>query len=716
MKQFSHINDWVTRLFFLKNDLTELGLRKKFFLTTDLIAILFISLVTSLAFSLHLKHLGDLVLLLLAFTLVQTIFLIIIRKWSRWFIYAVFSLYIILIFYIIISLGGIANSAGLLMAAYFFLLTAQWIGDTRLLLFVGVLYVIGVLATGISFPYLKIDEDLAGWKNNLFFAINFGWIGLTIALALYSTIVKGENAAKNRVEQLQELNLLKSKLYSNLAHEFRTPLTIIKANAEEIGEHFEGAVAKRAGSIVQNSEKILFLINQLLNLSKVEEEGIPVRYVQSDLVAFLDSIVDYFRDYASKRKIRLHCEPVFQELIMDMDTEKIEETISNLLSNAIKYTPEGGEVFVSIQHQNAEQPVQISIRDTGIGIPENELDKIFIRFYRVEDKRFPYREGTGIGLTLVSEYLKMMNGSIQVHSVPGEGSEFIVSLPYTRNAEVKDTIQIKGTYTRMEEIQDSHPGNIINFSNYPRLLIIEDNQELIEYLSALLQSEYQVITARDGKQGAELARIHIPDIILSDVMMPGKDGYEVCRELKNDIRTDHIPIILLTARADKESRITGLECGADGYLTKPFDKKELLVSLHSLFVQREKLRLKYQSSLYEKIPDKVAGGTSTKFLNRVIKILEENYRDEKFRIEDLYLHLGISRVQLHRKLTALTGQSTSNFIRGYRLYKARKLLVETDRNVSEVAYEVGYADPNYFSRVFTLEHGITPTDLRKSGV
>jgi YesN/AraC family two-component response regulator len=247
-------------------------------------------------------------------------------------------------------------------------------------------------------------------------------------------------------------------------------------------------------------------------------------------------------------------------------------------------------------------------------------------------------------------------------------------------------------------------------------LIIEDNQEMIEYLSALLQSEYQIITARNGTEGAELAKIHIPDIILSDVMMPGKDGYEVCRELKKDIRTDHVPIILLTARADSDSRLTGLECGADGYLTKPFDKKELLVSLHSLFVQREKLRLKYQSSLYEKIPEKVAGGTSTKFLNRVIKILEENYRDEKFRIEGLYLQLGISRVQLHRKLTALTGQSTSNFIRGFRLNKARKLLVETDRNVSEVAYEVGFADPNYFSRVFTQEHGITPTELRKSGV
>jgi len=201
---------------------------------------------------------------------------------------------------------------------------------------------------------------------------------------------------------------------------------------------------------------------------------------------------------------------------------------------------------------------------------------------------------------------------------------------------------------------------------------------------------------------------------LSDVMMPGRDGYQVCKELKNDIRTNHIPIVLLTARADIDSRISGLEYGADAYLTKPFDKKELMACLHNLFIQREKLRLKYQSKLYEKIPKEEVGGVNVKFLNRVIKILEKNYDNEKFRIVDLYLQLGVSRVQLHRKLTALTGQSTSNFIRNFRLHKARKLLLETDKNVSEIAYEVGFADPNYFTRAFTEEQGMTPTELRKS--
>lgn len=718
MAESALTGNWVTRLVTHRNDTQEHNIRKKFFLVTNLIAAFFISLETLLAYLLDLHHLAGHTLTLLAFTLVQTIFLIIIRRWSRWFIYTVFSAYIILIFYIIMNLGGIAGSAGLLMAAYFFLLTAQWMEDIRLLMFVGALYVIGVLVAGISYPYLRMDEDLAGWKNNLFFAINFGWIGLLIALALYSTIVRGENEAKSRAEQLQELDLLKSKLYANIAHEFRTPLTLIKGNAGEIADEHEGEISDRAKSIVHNSDKILFLVNQMLNLSKVEDGGITVHYVQSDLVAFIRLIVDSFRGYAAMRKLELHFEPRIPQLMMDFDPEKLEESVSNLLSNAIKYTPDGGEVFVSLRFQEDEvtsgQKTEISVRDTGIGIPGDQLDKIFIRFYRVEDKRFPYQEGTGIGLTLVREYLKMMGGSIRVNSTPGEGSEFVVTLPVTRTSPPNNAVGVKGDYARCEK--EYFPGYRIAGSgwNLPRILIIEDNKELTDYLKSLLGGQYQVLNAVDGHTGVEEAVTHIPDIILSDVMMPGKDGYQVCKELKNDFRTSHIPIVLLTARADPGSRVKGLEQGADAYLTKPFDKRELMACLHNLHVQREKLRLKYQSGLFEKITEESTGGQSARFLNNVLGILERNYRNENFRIEDLYHLLGISRVQLHRKLTALTGQPTSGFIRGFRLSKARKLLLETDRNISEIAYEVGFSDPNYFTRIFSEENGMTPSELRKS--
>lgn len=718
MLQLQAIDGLYNQFISYQKDTPELILRKKFFLVTNVVAVIILSLVTILAFMLELGNLALHIFMLMAFALAQTILLVIIRKWSKWFIYAVFSTYIILIFYIIISLGGFASSAGLLMAAYFFLLTAQWMEDTRLLIFVGILYVAGVLVTGISFPWLQPDEELAGWKNNLFFAINFGWIGLLIAVALHSTIVRGENAARNRADQLQELDLLKSKLYANIAHEFRTPLTLIKGNAEEIVDEHEGEIAERARSIAHNSDKILSLVNQMLNLSLVEGRGIPVHYVQGDLVEFAGLIVESFVDYAYTRKLDLHYETGIPSLMTDIDTDKLEEVLSNLLSNAIKYTPEGGEVFISLRmpekNQTPDQHVEISIRDTGIGIPPDQMDKIFIRFYRVEDKGFPYQEGTGIGLTLVKEYLKMMNGSIRVNSTPGEGSEFIITLPVTQNAPIENEFQVRGTFSRFKKHVFTPLKSPDDGSGMPRILVIEDNKELKEYLRALLEGEYQVQTAEDGISGVEKAVAQIPDIILCDVMMPGKDGYQVCRELKNDLRANHIPIVFLTARADNDSRITGIECGADSYLTKPFDKKELMACLHQLYVQREKLRLKYKAGLYEIIPEEHCGSENTRFLNKVLSILEENYRNENYRIEDLYKHLGISRVQLHRKLTALTGQATSNFIRSFRLHKACKLLMKTDMTISEIAYEVGFADPNYFTRVFVKEHGVTPKEMRRS--
>ena len=492
---------------------------------------------------------------------------------------------------------------------------------------------------------------------------------------------------------------------------------MIKGNAEEIGDEHEGEISERAKSIVHNSDKILFLVNQMLNLSLVEEGGVPVHYVQSDLVAFVRSIVDSFRGYANLRKLELHYEPEFPELMIDVDPEKLEESVSNLLSNAIKYTPEGGDVFVTLRHhstsKDSERKVEISVRDTGIGIPEDKQEKIFIRFYRIEESRFPYQEGTGIGLTLVSEYIKLMRGSVKVKSRPGEGSEFIITLPVTNKAEVEEFATGHARGMEKGEDRNTESGIIGTISGRPRLLIIEDNIELREYLIRLLGNEYQVLTAENGIRGIEEATEHVPDIIVSDVMMPGKDGYQVCRELKNDFRTSHIPIVFLTARADTGSKITGLKQGADAWFTKPFNRKELMICLNNLLVQREMLRLKYSSGTFGKKSGETEQGLDEKFLERVLNHLEENYQNDRYGIQQLHADLGISRVQLHRKLTALTGQSASIFIRNFRLQKAKKLLLESNRYVSDIAYEVGFRDANYFSRSFVQEFGLNATRLRE---
>ena len=718
MSIFKKLDNWLVKKLWHKSDTPETLELKVYLARNGIIASI---IITSLAY-LPMFMFGKYWILLAASPLVPTILitvvlLMLIKRGVKWFFYFYYGGYIIVCCLLVIVLGGLPNSMGAWGGAFIVFMHALAVRDKKILFYTAFLYLVGLVVIAYSFPFVT---SIKGWTpgfNNLLFTINEVWMCLFLVKSFYDSIVIRTNEAKRRTLHLQELDAIKSKLYANITHEFRTPLTLIRGNAEEIGEHHDGEINEKAKSIVQSSDKILFLVNQMLNLSKVEEGRVPMHYTQCDMIAFVRFIVGSYQGLAELRKILLHFEPQCPQLIMDMDAEKLEESVSNLLSNAIKYTPEGGSVFISVRKLNPDkalgQQVEISVRDTGIGIPENELDKIFIRFYRVEDKRFPYREGTGIGLTLVNEYIKLMKGSISVKSTPGKGSEFTIVLPLTNKAEVAE-FSLKGACNRKEEVYESQPSTVGFGTSQPRLLIIEDNSELRDYLIRLLANEYQVITADNGIRGIELATEHIPDIILSDVMMPGKDGYQVCRELKNDFRSSHIPIVLLTARGDTESRITGLEQGADAYLTKPFNKKELMICLRNLLVQRETIRLKYSSNLYHKNVDGEAEGLNGKFLKRVILHLEKNYKNDRYGIHQLVSDMGVSRVQLHRKLTALTGQSASNFIRNFRLQKAKKLLLETHKNISDIAFEVGIADANYFTRAFVEENGFTPTDMRKT--
>jgi signal transduction histidine kinase/CheY-like chemotaxis protein len=650
--------------------------------------------------------------------LITTGLLIIIKRGIKWFQFCYYGGYVILCSIIVSVCGGLPYSCGVYGGAFIVFMHTLAIKDRQLLIFTAFLYTICLVLLTYFFPFFVPYKFFTSEFNNLLFTINEVWMCLFLVKSFSDSIVLRTNEAKRKAEHLQKLDLLKSKLYANITHEFRTPLTLIRGNAEEISEHEDGETTEKANSIVQSSDKILFLVNQMLNLSKIEEGHVPMHYIQCDLVAFVRFVTGAFQGLADLRKIRLHYEPQCTQLIMDIETEKLEESLSNLLSNAIKYTPEGGDVFVTVRKLNPSKvndlKAEITVRDTGIGIPENQLEKIFIRFYRVEDKQHPYQEGTGIGLTLVNEYLKMMKGTIQVKSSPGKGSEFVVTLPVTNNAQL-EAVPAPDNFIQQEEtgIFKLAPTGCTSSRNL-RLLIIEDNTELREYLSRLLGNEYQVLTADNGIRGIELATEYIPDIVLSDVMMPGKDGFQVCRELKNDFRTSHIPIVLLTARTDTESRITGLEQGADAYLTKPFNKKELMICLHNLLVQRETLRIKFSSAAFDKTIDGKNTGLNGKFLEKVIAHLELNYQNDWYGIHHLYTDLGISRVQLHRKLKALTGRSASNFIRSFRLQKAKKLLLETEKNVSDIAFEVGIADASYFTQSFVQEHGMAPVELRKS--
>lgn len=711
------IESWLTKMLWHKSDTPESLEQKVYLVRNGLMASILIITLTIIPFVI----MGRFQLLLIASPMVLVILftvslLIIIKRGIKWFLHSYYGGYIIVCTLVILELGGLSNSCAAWGGAFIVFMHALAIKNKRILIVNAFIYFSGLLAIVILYPYLSPPNDWTPEVNNLMFTINEIWMCLFVVKSFYDSIMVRTKEAKRKAEHLQELDILKSKLYANITHEFRTPLTLIRGNAEEISEHLDGETIEKAKSIMQSSDKILFLVNQMLNLSKIEEGRVPLHYVQCDLVAFVRFVVGSFQGFADLRKIRIHFEPQLARQIMDIETEKLEESLANLLSNAIKYTPEGGEVFVSIRLLNEgnskEKLVEIGVRDTGIGIPEDELDKIFIRFYRIEDSRFPFREGTGIGLTLVSEYLKLMKGSVKVKSSPGKGSEFVITLPVTHNAEIEEIVFGKVSTLQKEEASNLKYVSGNGIFNHRRLLVIEDNPELREYLIRLLGNEYQVLTAENGIRGIELATEHIPDIVLSDVMMPGTDGFQVCRELKNDFRTSHIPIVLLTARADTESRITGMEQGADVYLTKPFNKRELQICLHNILVQRETLRLKF-NQVFEKKPDEQELGLNAKFLEKVIGLLEKNYKNDRYGIHHLYSDLGISRVQLHRKLTALTGQSASNFIRNFRLQKAKKLLLETNKHVSDIAFEVGFSDASYFSKSFIQEYGMASTEMRK---
>ena len=718
MSLIQKLDSWLTKMLRHKSDTPETLEQKVYLVRNGIIATCIISVVFSIFPYYGLYKLLLLISPVILYIITMVIAVFIIKRGIKWFFYFYYGGYIIVCTFIILSLGGLPNSLGIWGGAFIVFMHALAVKDKRILLVNAFIYLTGLVTIAILFPYLSVPQEWNPGFNNLAFTINEIWMCLFLVKSFSDSIVVRTNEAKRRAEHLQELDLIKSKLYANITHEFRTPLTLIRGNAEEIGEHHDGETTEKIHSIIRSSDKILFLVNQMLNLSKIEEGNIPMHYVQYDLVAFVRFIAGSFQGYAESRKIRLHFEPQCPQLIMDIENEKLEESISNLLSNAIIYTPEGGDVFVSVRKINPEktsdQQVEISVRDTGIGISRDHLDKIFIRFYRVEDQRFSYHEGTGIGLTLVNEYIKLMKGTIRVKSSPGKGSEFVITLPITNKAEIDDVLPFKGTCQEKEEPNNFPASSNTGAGNRPRILIIEDNQELRNYLFRLLGNQYQVLTAVNGTEGADLASEYIPDIVLSDVMMPGKDGFQVCRELKNDIRTSHIPVVLLTARADIESRITGMEQGADAYLTKPFNKKELVICLHNLLIQRETLRLKFSSMLINKKVDGNETGLNGKFLDQVMKLLENNYENDQYGIHQLYSDMLISRVQLHQKLTALTGQSASKFIRNFRLQKARELLLNTHQNISDIAFKVGIADANYFSKAFLHEYGITPSKARES--
>ena len=555
------------------------------------------------------------------------------------------------------------------------------------------------------------------WRTNAAFIAYAFIIGLTLYYIIAYQRRRWRLQTQLKLKQLEaaqlkELDAVKTRLFTDIAHEFRTPLAVIEGAAGQIKEKPQQWVDKGVDMIQRNTRQLLRLANQLLDLSKVQSGLMGLFMVQGEVIAFLQAALEPFATLAAHEGIRLQTDLYPEKLEMDYDPDKLQQILSNLLSNALKFTPKGGLITVRSQEVRADGQLhlQITVEDTGPGISADELPYIFKRWFRGNGSQSA--SGAGIGLALTKELVQMLGGAITAGSPEGAGATFRILLPVHNKAPREGL----APPTEKDGTEQADTEAALAQGNRLKLLIVEDNSDIIEYLASFLDGDYELLVAGNGKDGLKKATSEVPDVIISDIMMPEMDGLELCRRLKAGFETSHIPILLLTALADKDSRIEGYETGADAYLPKPFDKRELLARLRQLTENRKRLQEYYRAGLHSLLPPGKKKGAPDKeeiFLAQARQAILDNISDSDFGTEELYRKLGMSRTQLHKKLSALTGQSTAIFIRSIRLNFAKQLLEQTPGlQVAQAAYESGFKDPNYFSRCFTEEFGVNPKDVR----
>jgi len=519
-------------------------------------------------------------------------------------------------------------------------------------------------------------------------------------------------------EKAKEVDRVKTSFFTNISHEFRTPLTLISGPVQELLEKYadDPRTNEKLKLIERNSDLLLKLINQLLDLARMEAGSIKVEKTESDIYSFIRVISSSFESFAHQKGVSLSVEVPLVVKSVVYDKDKLETILINLINNAIKFTPAGGSVHLRARVE--ESILSLSVRDTGVGISKANQTKIFQRFHQVSES---HKEvGTGIGLALVKELVAFLNGTIEVISSEGHGSEFVVSLPIqftldrlskpleisqpiTSEMEAMPIVADKASYSNGQN--GKHSGDA-----KPQILVVEDNADVRGFIIGCLGSEYDFLEAENGRIGLEVALSEIPDMIISDIMMPEMDGIQMTGKVKADIRTSHIPLILLTAKSTEDSKLHGLEIGADDYLTKPFNKNELLLKVRNGISRQQKLREKLKAEVMSAAPRVDVMSQDERFLNKVKQKILERLGDDQLSVESLGEDIGLSRSQLLRKISALTGMSVNELIRKLRLQRAAQLIEQNWGPVSQVAYEVGFPNPSYFAKMFKEEFGVLPSE------
>ncbi|MEQ1796294.1 MAG: two-component regulator propeller domain-containing protein [Lacibacter sp.] len=525
-------------------------------------------------------------------------------------------------------------------------------------------------------------------------------------------------------ERIHELDQLKIKFLTNLSHEFRTPISLILGPVETIlAEQKENAFSSQLNMIKRNGRRLLNLVNQLLDFRKMEEQELKLQTENGELISFIHEVYESFQDLSERKKINFTFSTAVTSFYTQFDHDKIERILFNLLSNAFKFTPEDGSINLDIQKQSPSSDsnvtwITLKVKDNGIGIPFDKKEIIFERFIQNTTNPSILNRGTGIGLSITKEFVKMHGGTIELESELGKGSTFTLLLPFTESTLNQNSTvhsaestpnETSGNKEENVSEKNQHTGTVQNKNLLPLILLVEDNDDFRFYLKENLRTQYNVIEATNGLEGWQKTLSAHPKLIVSDIGMPEMDGIEFCRKIKNDKRTSHTPVILLTAFTGEKEQIKGLETGANDYITKPFNFEILSAKIKNLLVLNNTLQNTYSKRLEIVGTDVEVESSSNKLLQKIALYIEDNLNDTQLSVEALSRHVGMSRSTLYSKLLELTGQTPVEFIRSVKLNKAAQLLEKSDMTIAEIAYTVGFATPNYFAKSFKAKFNILPS-------
>jgi ligand-binding sensor domain-containing protein/signal transduction histidine kinase/DNA-binding response OmpR family regulator len=537
-------------------------------------------------------------------------------------------------------------------------------------------------------------------------------------------LIKSKQAEKLRLEQIhykksEELNRMKIQFFANISHEFRTPLSLILPPLKQIieNEPLQRETKKRMEMVFRNASKLFGLVNELLDFTKSEEGRLKMKVEKADLVTFIHEIHGAFIEEAHRRSITYQFDVETESIEAWFDKNKIEKVVSNLLSNAFKFTGDNGKIILNVRKEedNSESFACISVIDNGSGISPSYINNIFDRFYQSPEEENKHIAGTGIGLALVKTLVELHHGSVSVTSRKWEETCFTVRIPLGNTHFNKNEIWVDADEfmltNNVSVTLDSDTKDKKAEGNAPLLLVVEDNAELCEYLVSILSPKYHVLKAADGAEGLRIARESVPDLILSDVVMPRLSGTELCKAIKNEMSTSHIPVVLLTSKATTPEVIDGIGSGADAYITKPFDILHLEVTIEKTIETRRKLYQRFSQNVYIMPKESTENDLDKKFIQKILTYIDQNVLNDNITVENLAAHMLMSRTNVYRKIKALTGQTATEFIRLTRLKMAIKLLEAGENNVSEIAYKVGFTSPSYFAKCFRDQYGKSPSEF-----